>query len=204
MFDIGISLDQTTDSGYVIVGWTTSYVNGLNDVWLIKTDTNGDTLWTKTFGGTNNENGWYVQQTTDGGYIIVGNTHPDGQAKIWLIKTDSQGSQEWNQTFGVGESNAGFSVQHTTDGGYIITGYARAISSMGNSVWLIKTDSNGNEEWNRAFGGDAADDGDGGYSVQQTSDGGYIITGETMSFGNGINDVWLIKTDSEGNTVSID
>ena len=105
-------------------------------------------------------------------------------------------------TFRGSSSDFGNSVQQTEDGGYIITGYTNSFdtNSFGNgewNVWLIKTDSEGNEEWNQTFGGS---DDDGGSSVQQTTDGGYIIIGRTESFGNGNTDIWLIKTDSEGNT----
>jgi hypothetical protein len=205
LFDIGISLDQTTDSGYVIVGWTTSYVNGYNnDVWLIKTDTNGDTLWTKTFGGTNNENGWYVQQTTDGGYIITGYTGSYGwYGDVWLIKTDSNGDSLWTQTFDRNSnpdqqyysSDRGYSVQQTGDGGYIISGEAYSFGNDSVFVWLIKTDSNGDSLWTKSYGGGTVYDD--GMSVQQTDDDGYIIV--TTSFGYA--DVWLIKTDSNGDSL---
>ena len=154
-------------------------------------------LFVKTFGGYRSEIGHSIQQTTDGGYIITGSTQSFGNGDVWLIKTNSNGNEEWNQTFGGSSYDDGSSVQQTTDGGFIITGGTYSFGNGGSDVWLIKTDSNGNEEWNQTFGGSSDDD---GYSVQQTSDGGYIITGYTTSFGNGAKDVWLIKTDSEGNT----
>ena len=152
-----------------------------------------DTAWTKTFGGSADDKGYSVQQTTDSGYIITGytNTYGSGDYDVYLIKSDSLGDTLWTKTFGgSGTDEGGYSVQQTTDGGYFITGYTQSFGNGSYDVWLIKTDSGGNEQWNQTFGGN---DYDNGKSGQEISDGGYIITGYTNSYGNGGYDVWLLK-----------
>ena len=155
--------------------------------------------WTTTFGGSHSDYGYSVQLTADGGFIITGGieSYGNGGADVWLIKTDNAGTEQWSTTFGGISDDLARSVQQTAEGGFIITGDTWSYGNGSSDVWLIKTDPAGVELWSRTFGGSNADY---GFSVQQTTDGGFIITGSTSSYGNGSNDVWLIKTDSEGST----
>jgi len=197
--DCGYSVQQTSDGGYIITGHTDAQGTGNWDVWLVRTDADGNKVWDNTFGGTGWDEGYSVQPTSDGGYIVVGYTdRGTGDYDVWLIKTDSSGNEVWDKTFGAEGTDRGYSVQQTTDGGYIVAGYNGSYGAGGACVWLIKTDASGNEVWDKTFGGTRSDE---GYSVQQTTDGGYIVAGWTMSYGMGDHDVWLVKTDASGDKV---
>ncbi|MBA7665484.1 hypothetical protein ES703_73554 [subsurface metagenome] len=184
----------------VKTGATSSNSVGNDDLWLIKTDANGTAQWMLTFGGRGYEEGHFVRTTSDGGYIVVGSTTSTGagESDVWLIKLDINGRMAWSRTFGGAEWDWGDAVHETTGGGYILVGTTLSFGAGGSDVWLIKTDADGNEEWSRTYGGHSLDF---GLSVQPTTDGGYIIAGQTYSFGAGNGDLWLIKTDSEGQAV---
>ncbi|MDD5529357.1 MAG: clostripain-related cysteine peptidase [bacterium] len=193
--DGGWTARQTKDSGYILVGTTYSYGAGDADIWLIKTDTAGVLKWSKTFGDTSFEYGYSVQQTTDGGYILVGITDNCGKPDIWLIKTDANGIAEWDTTFGdFNYDEEAFTVKQTADGGYIIAGVVY-LGGIGDAL-LLKMDANGHQEWFKLLGGN---DDEFGYSAEQTTDGGYMLVGTTASIGAGSTDGWLVKTDASGN-----
>lgn len=198
--DIGLSVQQTSDNGYIVTGWTRSFGAGGADIYLIKADSLGDTLWTRTYGGILDDHGLSVQQTFDDGYIIAGWTGSfgAGDMDIYLIRTDSLGDTLWTGTYGSIDRDKGSSVLQIADGGFIIAGSYTWFGSA--DVSLIRVASNNCPIWWFNYGGEYNDY---GYSVQATSDDGYIIVGETRSFGSGTPDksnVYLIKTDADGDT----
>ncbi|KPJ52315.1 hypothetical protein AMJ39_08150 [candidate division TA06 bacterium DG_24] len=195
--DGGSSVDQTTDGGYIIAGETMSFGAGEGDVYLIKTDSGGDTMWTRTYGGVDSDYGLSVCETGDGGYIIAGVTASfgAGAGDVYLIKTDGDGDTVWTRTYGGSGEDGAYSLGETSDGGYVIAGWTDSFGSGSYDVYLIKMDNGGDTVWTRSYGGPNLD---WGYSVEQTSDGGYIIAGLTSSYGAGGDDVYLIKTDADG------
>lgn len=193
----GESVQQTSDGGYIVAGFTGSYGAGGGDVYLVKTNSGGEMLWQKAFGGSDMEWGHSVQQTSDGGYIVTGFTrsYGAGEYDVYLVKTDSDGDLQWQKTFGGSDWDDGYSVRQTTDGGYIIAGETYSYGAGARDVYLIKTDSDGGLQWQKTFGGSRNDD---GQAVQQTTDGGYIVAGYTASHEIGDGGVYLLKTNSDG------
>ena len=248
--DMAYSVHQTSDGGYIFAGITSSFGTGGSDAWLIKTDSNGRELWSRTFGGTNSDQAESIHLTSDGGYILAGSTasfssggggtNPYGtdpyavNSDVWLIKTDSKGNMIWSKTFGGLNVDLAHSVLPTPDGGYIIAGETQSLSYWGKNAlqalkqmqaegsswptpirihpwdgrrfidsdaWLIKTDANGNELWNRTFGQDTeawctgcADDS--ANSIQLTSDGGYILACDALG-----GTPWIIKVNANGDQI---
>ncbi|MBM3291469.1 PKD domain-containing protein [Candidatus Bathyarchaeota archaeon] len=188
---------QTIDGGYVLIGFTSSFGAGLSDVYLVKTDSSGKMQFNYTYGGNNLDAGSSIQQTSDGGYIIVGNTWSFGalSSDVYLIKTDIFGNLVWQQHYGGNKPDYGLSVHQTSDGGYIIGG---STASFGAGDWtpdfyLLKTDYTGKLLWDKTYAGIGYDV---CYSVEETIDGGYILAGTTSN--NTTGDVYVVKTDSSG------
>ena len=204
--DQAFAVVQTQDGGYAIAGFTGSFGPGCYSPYLITTDAWGDTVWSRCYGGPNNDYCWSMQQTRDGGFILAGaidSIFQTGPHDVYLVKTDTQGDTLWSRVYGdtgkVGNKNdMGKDVQQTLDNGYIVVGLTNSYGAGGLDIYLIKTNASGDTLWTRTYGG-ASDDY--GQSVQQTSDGGYIIAGSTSSFGAGGSDVYLIKTNASGDTL---
>jgi beta-lactamase superfamily II metal-dependent hydrolase len=197
--DAIISVQQTTDGGFVLAGFTSSgwYWSDERDVLLLKYDSEGVLEWARTTGGSSQDIAFSVRQTADGGYIVAGSTESYGavQTDILLLKYDSEGTLEWSRTAGGDSYEFAQSVQQTADGGYVVAGFAGSYGLAYDDVFLLKFDREGTLTWARTTGGNGEDIAS---SVQQTADGGYIVAGHTSSYGAGYRDALLLKYDSSG------
>jgi hypothetical protein len=219
--DWGNYTAQTTDGGFIIAGSSSSNDgdvtgnHGNSDFWVVKTDVTGSIEWQKSYGGTMDERANCVIQTEGGGYIIAGYSSSNdgdvsgnhGSKDYWVVKTDASGNIQWQKSFGGTDDEEARCIQRTTDGGYIIAGYSMSsdgdvtINRGGWDFWVLKINSTGVVEWQKSYGGDAWDE---AFSIQQTTDGGYIVAGQTdsdngdISLNHGYFDFWIVKTDMSG------
>ena len=195
--DYGYDIAKTADGGLVIVGSTKSFGAGENDVYLIKLDASGNVMWSKTFGGMNDDEGKSVRQTSDMGYIICGGTFSSGAGyeDVLVIKTDAAGNLSWQRTFGGVGGESGSAIRQTPDGGYVAIGSTGSFGDGYSSVYVIRMDQSGSLVWSSTYGGLKADYGS---SIEVTQDGGLVMVGSTASFGAGSSDAYMIKTDPDG------
>jgi hypothetical protein len=198
--DVARCVQQTSDGGYIVAGWTTSFGQGNADVWLVKVNASGSMVWNKTIGGAGNDEAYCVQATNDGGYVIAGCTESSGAglSDFWLIKTDGSGAVSWDREYGGAHDDFAFCVRQTSDGGYVVVGYTESFGAGSSDYWLVKTDGYGSMMWNQTYGGVGLDQ---AFCVVQNSNGGYAMAGQTDSLGAGNSDFWLVCTDSWGSVV---
>ncbi|WP_022826234.1 T9SS type A sorting domain-containing protein [Hymenobacter norwichensis] len=223
-------LQQTSDGGYILGGESESDLSGdktemsrgSSDYWVVKIDANGNKQWDKTFGGTSEDHLQSLQQTSDGGYILGGwSTSPlsgdrteasRGGSDYWIVKLDATGNKQWDKALGGNGVDQLRSLQQTRDGGYILGGESHSQISgektqdsggFFSDYWLVKVDANGTKQWDKTLGGA---DSDQLTSVQQTSDGGYVLggisysdtSGDKTEARRGYGDYWLVKVDASG------
>jgi uncharacterized delta-60 repeat protein len=197
--DRAYSIRQTADGGYIVSG-EYSFGAGYVDIWVLKLDSNGNVQWQKTYGGPDWDTAYSIQQTSDGGYIVAGWTASFGAgvSDLWVLKLDPNGNIQWQKTYGGSANDRAESIQQTTDGGYIVAGWTYSFGAGNFDMWVLKLDQNGNIQWQKTYGGPY---GDVATSIQQTSDGGYIVPGWTASFAVGVSDLWVLKLDANGDIV---
>ena len=206
--DIGRDITQTSDGGYIITGYTKSFSSGGDmDLWLIKTDANGESClysdggtcsensskWIKSFGTSGNDYGTSVQETSEGDFIVAGKS---GRIpSVFVIKTNSSGEKIWENLYGTGPGDRAQYIIERQDLGFLIVGKENA-NNVDDNLCLINIDTDGAEVWHSLYGGGGAD---GGNHISEVSGGGYIIAGATKSYGNGNwDDLWLVKTSTGG------
>lgn len=214
-------IEQTSDGGYVIVGTTYSddgdvmANNGLSDIWLTKMDSMGIVEWRRNYGGSSYERGYWVEQSADGGFLVVGYTESNdgdvsghhGDGDIWALKLDPFGNIQWQKCLGGSKFDTAWEVQLTQDNGYVIVGVSDSPDGDvtghhgATDCWVVKLQSTGDIEWQRALGGSNFDH---GYSVSPTNDGGYIVAGQSQSTDGHVagniygSAAWVLKLNFEG------
>ena len=216
--DRAYSVKETADGGFLVGGWSASTDgdvtgnHGTDDYWIVKLGNGGNIQWQKSLGGTNSDLLKNIEKTLDGGYVIAGTSGSsdndvigaNGQSDLWVVKIDQSGNIQWQRCLGGTEFDDGAFAQQTADGGYIVTGSPQSNDGdvSGNhsfyyeDFWAVKLNSTGNIEWQKCYGGTNSDESE---CIRQTTDGGYIMAGYTLSnngqiSGNhGGNDIWIVK-----------
>ena len=191
-YDACNSVQQTMDGGFILAGMTSSFGAGGMDMYLVRTDPLGDTLWTRTYGGVEDDQANSVQLSFDGGYIIGGSTQSfgAGECDFYLVRTDANGDTLWTKTYGSGGWDECNSVQQVSDSGIILAGCGDS------DMYLVRTDSVGDTIWTRSYGTGLSEV---CYCVQQTNDGGYILGGRVHQYLYD-HDIYVVKVDSAGDT----
>jgi uncharacterized delta-60 repeat protein len=212
--DEAYSIQQTYDTGYIIAG-STSSSSTMSDYWIVKLTSAGNIDWQKSIGGSNGDKAYYVRQTSDEGYIIAGESNSNdgdvsgyhGDTDCWIVKLTSTGEIDWQKSLGGSDWDEAYSIHQTTDEGYIFAGASDSNDGdvSGNhgtrDCWIVKLTSTGEIDWQKSLGGSYRDE---AYSIQQTTDGGYIFAGYTRSDDgdvterNGEYDYWIVKLTSAG------
>ena len=199
--DVARSVQETSDGGYIVAGYTSSFGVGNNDIWILKLEDDGEISWQKTFGGNGVDQAYAVQETSDGGYVITGYTNSIGAGSndIWVLKLENDGTINWGKTYGGSDSDIAYAIQQTSEGGFIVAGYTNSFGDGDKDVLVMKLDSLGNIIWQKTNGGTRTDDE--AWSVRETFDGGFVVAGNTYSCGLGLRDILVLKLDSLGELV---
>lgn len=197
--DRGIDIIQTRDGGYAILGYSSSFGEGSEDLYLVRLDADGQELWSQTYGGQFLDNGWSVFETENGDFTLFGFTNSLGAGgrDYYLLRTDSAGQLLWERTYGGADDEYGWDLSTTADGGFVLAGQTESFGSGDIDGYLIKVDDAGEMEWSQTYGGP---DEDRLYSVDLCADGGFILTG-TSGQSSSSRDLYLVRTDADGELV---
>ena len=199
-FDVFSNAALTSDSGYILTGFTESSGAGSHDLYLVRTNAAGDTLWSGAYGGEQSDEGYAVVETFDGGFVAAGYTESFHAltSDVYVLKTNSNGDVLWSRRFDSSADDLAFSIQQTSDSGFILTGRTTSLSVSDNDIFLIRLNSSGDTLWTKLFV--RMTHNDAGYSVIESYDGGFVITGY-VQYGFSNTDLVLIKTDNTGHII---
>lgn len=191
------SIVQTKDGGYAVTGYSFSFGSGKSDFYIFKLDSNGKLLWSKTIGGTDYDVARDIILTEDGGFALAGYTfsYGEGSSDLFIVKLDVNGKLEWSKTIGGTGLEEARSIIQTKDRSFVIAGYTDSFGAGFKDYYIVKLDATGTLQWTRTLGGTGFEE---AFSVIETSDNGYGITGYTNSFGAGVNDFYVVKLDLNG------
>jgi len=194
--DRGVTVRETADGGFIVVGVNQSTGSGGEDIYLVRLDAEAKVRWESVFGGPGDDDGWSVLETASGGYLVAGFTNSEGKGGFdcLLAATDEKGARLWSKTYGGSESDRCWAMAEA-DGGWVLAGETASSGSGERDCYVIRTDAQGDEVWARSFGG-ARDDRC--FSVAAADDGGFVIAGQTYSYGAGDRDAWILKVDENG------
>lgn len=195
--DWGVDVVEVSSAGFLIAAHTMSFGLGLNDVWILYIDSSGGIVWQRTYGSPDQDYVSSLYLTGDGGWGFIGSTDSAGAGRydIWCVRVGPQGSILWQTTFGGHEMDSSAAGILTPDGGVLAVGYTRSFGAGAADLWCIKLDREGRVQWQQAYGGAGFDD---GLAVTTTPDGGYVLTGRTMSFGHGLVDLFFLRIGPTG------
>jgi uncharacterized delta-60 repeat protein len=195
--DGAYAVEETADRGYVVAGKTSSFGAGSSDIWVLKFHSDGSTAWQKTYGGSDAEVAYAIQQTSDEGYILAGETESPilHNKDIWVLKLNPDGDVSWQKKYGGPWDDVAYAVQQTLDGGYILAAHTHPSADQSGDFWVLKLHVDGTIAWQKTYGGDHDDR---ALSIVATTDGGYAVAGATESFGAGSSDIWVLKLHVDG------
>jgi len=191
------SINPTADGGCAVAGWSYSFAQGDDDFWVLKLSQDGAVQWQKSYGGYDDDAADLIYPTSDGGYIVTGYSASFGGLDAWVLKLDQNGNIQWQKAYGGRDEDETVSVQETLDGGYVLAGETTSFGAGNWDVWILKLTASGAIQWQKTYGGRGTEKCSAD-PIVQTSDGGYVVTGYTASFGAGHSDVWVLKLDENG------
>ena len=195
------AITPTPDGNFIVVGGIFSSGTGYNDIFILKVKPNGDTLWTKTYGGTYDDYANAITPTPDGNFIVAGSTSSFDRGGVYLLKITTNGDTLWTKTYGgaFNEYVRAAAIAPTSDGNFIVAG-ALMIVTINNEyyIYLLKITTNGDTLWTKRYLGTRSESAN---AITPTPDGNFLVAGEIISSDNGSNDVCLLKINSNGNTL---